>query len=79
MQEFIAQLNELRSVVFERLLTTPLEVLQRKEFLEDMQSNKAKCDAAIAKLHHERSEITAVAEQKVVIMPEVACKWKTYR
>jgi len=65
--EFVARLNELRNVVFERLLTTPLEMLQIKEFMEDVQSNTANADAAIDDLGLEFSELVNQTEQMVLL------------
>jgi len=64
-QEFIRQLTELKSVVLQRLLTTPLEVLQRKEFLEDIHTNTVKINTAIDNMQNDLSELTLDAEHKV--------------
>jgi len=64
-QELMAQLNELRNVVFERLLTTPLEVLQRKEFIEDVENNVDKIRTATENMNADLAEAAADAEQKV--------------
>jgi len=63
--QLIDQLNELRSVTLERLLTTPLEVLQRNEYLEDVQNNTAEVDTAIDIMHQDLEELAADTEQKV--------------
>ena len=63
--EFISQLAELRNVVMERLLTTPLEVLRRKELIEDVQTNTENINAAYEKSCKELAELAASAEQKV--------------
>jgi len=74
-QEFISQLNELRAVVLERLLTTPLEVLQRKEYLEDVQSNTAAIDTASDNMRSDLAELAADTEQKVSrARAHVSCK-----
>ena len=67
-QAFIDELSELRNIVFERLLTTPLEVLQRKEFVDDVNSNTAKINTAIENMINEMNDAVADAEQKVFIM-----------
>jgi len=64
-QEFIAQLTELRNITLERLLTTPLEVLQRKEFLEDVDSNTEKVNLAMANMNAYLTELAEDAEDKV--------------
>jgi len=64
-QEFIAQLTELRNITLERLLTTPLEVLQRKEFLEDVDSNTEKVNLAMANMNAYLIELAEDAEDKV--------------
>jgi len=74
-QEFISQLNELRAVVLERLLTTPLEVLQRKEYVEDVQSNTAAIDTASDNMRSDLAELAADTEQKVSRAPvHVVCQ-----
>jgi len=67
-QEFLAQLNELKNVVLQRLLTTPLEVLQRKEFLEDVQTNTDKISVAIENMHDDLEDATLDAGQKVLLI-----------
>ena len=64
-QEFVSQLSELRSIALERLLTTPLEVLQRKEFLEDVESNTDKINVAMANMRDHLAELAEEAENQV--------------
>ena len=64
-QALIAQLGELRLVVLERLLTTPLEVLQRREYLEDVQDNTAYIDTTFDNVQQNFTELAAEAEQQV--------------
>jgi len=52
----------------ERLLTTPLEVLQRKEFLDDVNTNTDKVMLVIDSMHKDLEEVAADAEQKVCII-----------
>ena len=63
--EFIRLMGELRHIVLDRLLTTALEVLQRNEFLEDVQTNTDKVDAAMEVMRNDLAEIAADAELKV--------------
>jgi len=58
-------LSDLRGVIMERLLTTPLEVLQRKEFLQDVEANTGNIDEAFAKMQQELTELAMEAEQQV--------------
>jgi len=64
-EEFITQLNELQKVLLVRLLTTPLEVLQRKEYIEDVQNNTAKVEALTEIMQQDLAELTAEKEQQV--------------
>ena len=66
-EEFIEQLSELRNMVNERLLTTPLEVLQRKEFIDDVNSNTAKINNAIENMQNDLADLAEDSELKVFI------------
>ena len=55
----------MKNVILERLLTTPLEVLQRKEFIDDIKTNTTKMNIAIENMNDDLSEVAADAEQKV--------------
>jgi len=64
-EEFLTALSELRNVILQRLLTTPLEVLQRKEFLADVETNTDKISVVIENMHSDLHDCAEEAEQQV--------------
>ena len=64
-RKFLVELEKMRVVILERLLTTPLEILQRREYIEDVQNNTDKAAKATDQLTIEMTELALEAEQQV--------------
>ena len=64
-RKFLVELEKMRAVILERLLTTPLEILQRREYIEDVQNNTDRVAKATDQLTIEMTELALEAEQQV--------------
>ena len=62
---FLSLLAELRSRVLERLLTTPLEILERKEYLNDVESHNDELQSHETRLEAELTQTARDAEREV--------------
>jgi len=78
--QFNSALSELRNVLMERLLTTPLEVLQQNEFIEDVEANTSRINDAAENLRNDLADSAEEAERKVksrislLLEPAWACE-----
>jgi len=64
-RKFLVELEKMRAVILERLLTTPLEILLRREYIEDVQNNTDRVAKATDQLTIEMTELALEAEQQV--------------
>ncbi|XP_029656913.1 dynein regulatory complex protein 10-like [Octopus sinensis] len=65
LQEFVSKLNELKSILRIRLLTTPLEEKEQDEYLKETAEKAVQNKKLIEKLEKELAEVTAAKDEQV--------------
>ncbi|XP_014787582.1 uncharacterized protein LOC106881633 [Octopus bimaculoides] len=71
LQEFVNKLNELKSILRIRLLTTPLEEKEQDEYLKETAEKAVQNKKLIEKLEKELAEVTAAKDEQVLHIAKV--------
>jgi len=65
-KRFISALMQLRKLIMERFLTSPLELLQRMEYLRDVKKHIGQLGDAIGQMEAELAEAIRDRDEKVI-------------
>lgn len=66
LEEYITTLKDLKNLVLTKLLTTPFEVLKRREYLDNVQKHINELNELERQLQMELDDEIKIAQQEVI-------------